>query len=95
MNPTAAGVVIIVALFVLLGTGMPIAFALGLAAISALLLTDGFNVFGVLAETMFAGIASLAFVAIPMFVLMGAAIATSPAGRDLYEALDRWLNRVP
>jgi tripartite ATP-independent transporter DctM subunit len=26
---------------------------------------------------------------------MGAAVAASPAGRDLYEALDRWLNRVP
>jgi tripartite ATP-independent transporter DctM subunit len=95
MNPTVAGIVIIGALFLLLGTGMPIAFALGLAAISALLLTEGFSVFDVLAETMFAGIANLAFVAIPMFVLMGAAIATSPAGRDLYEALDRWLNRVP
>src|SRR5690606_20121756 len=26
---------------------------------------------------------------------MGASVASSPAGRDLYEALDRWLNRVP
>lgn len=95
MNPASAGLLIIVVLLVLLSTGMPIAFALGLAAVSALLLTEGFDIFGVLAETMFAGIANLAFVAIPMFVLMGAAIATSPAGRDLYEALDRWLNRVP
>jgi tripartite ATP-independent transporter DctM subunit len=30
-----------------------------------------------------------------MFIVMGAAIAASPAGRDLYEALDRWLYRVP
>ena len=30
-----------------------------------------------------------------MFILMGAAVASSPAGKDLYEALDRWLNRVP
>ena len=44
---------------------------------------------------MFAGIANLAFVSIPMFVLMGAAVASSPAGKDLYEALDRWLCRVP
>ena len=27
--------------------------------------------------------------------MMGAAVASSPAGRDLYEALDRWLYRVP
>lgn len=95
MNPATAGLFIIAVLFILLATGMPIAFALGLAAVSALFLTEGLDVFGVLAETMFAGIANLAFVAIPMFVLMGAAVAISPAGRDLYEALDRWLNRVP
>src|SRR5258708_22580108 len=30
-----------------------------------------------------------------MFVMMGAAIGSSPAGKDLYEALDRWLYRLP
>jgi tripartite ATP-independent transporter DctM subunit len=74
---------------------MPIAFALGLAAISALFVNEGTSVFPILAETMFGGVANLAFVTIPMFVLMGAAVASSPAGKDLYEALDRWLNRVP
>ena len=95
MSPETSGALLLVVLLVLLFTGMPIAFALGLAAIAALLLSEGSAVFQILAETMFAGIADLAFVAIPMFVLMGAAVASSPAGKDLYEALDRWLNRVP
>jgi C4-dicarboxylate transporter, DctM subunit len=95
VSPEAAGTLLIVVLFVFLATGMPIAFALGLAAISALFFSEGSNVFGILAETMFGGVANLAFVTIPMFVLMGAAVASSPAGKDLYEALDRWLNRVP
>ena len=30
-----------------------------------------------------------------MFIAMGAAVASSPAGGDLYGALDRWLYRVP
>jgi tripartite ATP-independent transporter DctM subunit len=30
-----------------------------------------------------------------MFILMGGAVASSRAGADLYEALDRWLYRVP
>jgi len=30
-----------------------------------------------------------------MFVIMGAAVASSRAGSDLYEALSRWLHRVP
>lgn len=95
MSPTTSGLLIVVALFVFLGTGMPIAFALGLSAVGALVLSQGFGVFDVLAETMFAGIGNLAYVSIPMFVLMGAAVSASPAGRDLYAALDRWLNRVP
>jgi tripartite ATP-independent transporter DctM subunit len=95
MSPTASGLLIVFALFVFLGTGMPIAFALGLTALGALVLSSGFGIFDVVAETMFAGIGNLAYVSIPMFVLMGSAVSASPAGRDLYAALDRWLNRVP
>jgi len=95
MTPTLAGLLIIACLFVLLASGMPIAFALGLAAFVALLLQSGLDIFYVLGDTMFSGIANLAYVSIPMFVLMGAAVASSPAGSDLYTALDRWLNRVP
>ncbi|MDR4307984.1 TRAP transporter large permease [Chelatococcus sambhunathii] len=95
MSPTTSGLLLILALFALLATGMPIAFALGLAAVGALLLSGGTGMFYVLSETMFGGIANLAYVSIPMFVLMGAAVASSPAGGDLYASLDRWLNRVP
>ena len=95
MSPTISGLLLIAGLFMLLGTGMPIAFALGLAAVSALLLDGGVGMFYIMSETMYAGIANLAFVSIPMFVLMGAAVGSSPAGGDLYLALDRWLNRVP
>jgi len=95
MTPTLAGLMIIGCLFVLLASGMPIAFALGLAAFVALVLQSGLDIFFVLGDTMFSGIANLAYVSIPMFVLMGAAVASSPAGSDLYTALDRWLNRVP
>lgn len=95
MNVTVSGLLIICALFLLLATGMPIAFALGLAAFVALFLQDGLQIFYILGDTMFSGIANLAYVSIPMFVLMGAAVASSPAGADLYTSLDRWLNRVP
>jgi len=95
MNPTTSGLLIIAALFALLGTGMPIAFALGLAAFVALYLQSGLDIFYILGDTMFSGIANLAYVSIPMFVLMGAAVASSPAGSDLYTSLDRWLNRIP
>lgn len=95
MTPTLAGAAIIIGLCSLLATGMPIAFALGLAAIAGLFLDMGFDVIYVMAETMFAGIANLGYVAIPMFVLMGAIVAGTPAGGDLYKSLDRWLYKVP
>jgi tripartite ATP-independent transporter DctM subunit len=95
MSTLSAGLLLITSLFVLLGTGMPIAFALGLSAVAALVLQNGMPIFYILGDTMFSGIANLAYVSIPMFVLMGAAVASSPAGADLYTALDRWLNRVP
>lgn len=95
MTPTMAGILLICALFVFLGTGMPIAFALGLAAMGGLFMAMGPDVIGVVAETMFAGIGNLAFVSIPMFVLMGAIVAGTPAGADLYRALDRWMYKVP
>ncbi|WP_455274467.1 TRAP transporter large permease [Rhizobium herbae] len=95
MSPAFSGLMIILCLFVLLATGMPIAFALGLAAFVALYLQSGADIFFVLGDTMFSGIANLAYVSIPMFVLMGAAVASSPAGSDLYTSLDRWLNRIP
>ncbi len=95
MSPTVSGLMIVACLFVLLATGMPIAFALGLAAFAALYMQSGAGIFYVLGDTMFSGIANLAYVSIPMFVLMGAAVASSPAGSDLYTSLDRWLNRIP
>jgi C4-dicarboxylate transporter, DctM subunit len=94
MSPTVSGLMIVGCLFALLATGMPIAFALGLAAF-AVYMQSGAAIFYVLGDTMFSGIANLAYVSIPMFVLMGAAVASSPAGSDLYTSLDRWLNRIP
>jgi len=95
MGPLEIGLLVLLALLVLLSTGMPIAFALGAVSVGTLYLTEGANSISILGETFFGGLNSFALVSIPMFILMGAAVASSPAGKDLYEALDRWLNRVP
>ena len=95
MSPLVMGSIVLVALLALLATGMPIAFALGFVSVAALLLTEGAGSLDILGETFFGGLNSFGLVSIPMFILMGAAVASSPAGKDLYEALDRWLTRVP
>lgn len=95
MTPALSAIILISGLCLLLVTGMPIAFALGLAAVLGIFLSMGIDTVYVLAETMFAGIGNLAYVAIPMFVMMGALVAGTPAGSELYRSLDRWLYKVP
>ena len=95
MSPLEIGILIGITTIVILATGIPVAFGLGLTAIGFLVAFEGFDSLDILAETFFSGISEFSLVSIPMFIVMGAAIASSPAGRDLYEALDRWLHRVP
>jgi len=87
-------VVLVVTLLMLL-SGIPVAFGLGAISIVFLLLFQGFDALHVVAETFWSGLDEFTLVAIPMFVMMGAAIGSTPAGKDLYEALDRWLYRLP
>ena len=79
----------------MLVSGIPVAFGLGAIAIVFLVIFQGFDSLHVVAETFWSGLDEFTLVAIPMFVMMGAAIGSSPAGKDLYEALDRWLYRLP
>lgn len=95
MSPIEIGILIGIVTILILLTGIPIAFGLGVVAAGFLVVFDGFSSLGIFAETFLAGISEFGLVAIPMFILMGAAVAASPAGRDLYEALDRWLTQVP
>jgi tripartite ATP-independent transporter DctM subunit len=95
MTPLVSGLLVMTALLACLAVGTPIAFALGFVSVMTLLVVEGWDSISILGETFFGGLASFGLVSIPMFILMGAAVASSPAGKDLYEALDRWLNRVP
>jgi tripartite ATP-independent transporter DctM subunit len=95
VSPLAIGALIGVTTILILASGVPVAFGLGAVAIGFLIVFDGFDSLDILAETFFAGLAEFTLVSIPMFILMGAAVANSPAGKDLYDALDRWLHRVP
>lgn len=95
MSPLALGALIGLATLLVLATGTPVAFALGIVALGFLLAVDGTAALANLADTLFAGLNDFTLVSIPMFVLMGAAVAASRAGADLYEAMARWLWRVP
>lgn len=95
MDPLHIGILISIVTILVLSSGIPVAFGLGLVSVGFLVAFEGIDSMKILAETFFAGIAEFSLVSIPMFIVMGAAVASSPAGKDLYEALDRWLHRVP
>lgn len=95
MSPLLIGLLIFAVTTLILATGMPIAFALGAVALAFMMIFDGWNSVHFVPETIFAGLNDFTLVSLPMFVIMGAAVAGSRAGSDLYEALSRWLYKVP
>ncbi len=95
MSPTTQGVLVLILTLMMLLSGVPVAFGLGIMSIAFLVFFQGFDALHVVAEMLYSGLHDFTLVSIPMFVMMGAAIGASPAGKDLYEALDRWLYRVP
>src|SRR3569833_191636 len=95
MSPTRQGGIVLGGTLRMLVSGIPVALGLGAIAVAFLVMFQGFDAIHVVAETFWSGLDEFTLVAIPMFVMMGAAIGSSPAGKDLYEALDRWLYRLP
>lgn len=95
MDPITLGIIVATALILLMAIGTPIAFALGGVSLLALVYERGLPELVYFGETFFDRIAEFGFVAIPMFILMGAAVASSPTGRDLYRSLDLWMGRLP
>ncbi|MBS0123571.1 TRAP transporter large permease [Thetidibacter halocola] len=95
MDPLVLGA--LVALFTILVLFSGISVAAGLLVVSAgfLIVFDGLRSLSLMPEIFFGKLDNFALLSIPMFIIMGASIASTRAGADLYEALERWLTRVP
>lgn len=80
--------------FVVLVSGIPIWAGLaGVAMLFALVFSP--NTLPTLPYVLYGSMDSFALLAIPLFILLSAPIAESKASRDLYEALHKWLYKVP
>jgi tripartite ATP-independent transporter DctM subunit len=95
MSPLWIGILVFAVTLLVLATGLPIAFGLGAVALLFMVVFDGWQSVNFLPETIFSGLNDFTLVSLPMFVIMGAAVASSRAGSDLYEALARLLHKVP
>src|SRR5690349_4619862 len=95
MNELQIGLAIVLVTCVVLFSGFPIAWGLALVSIAFLVVFKGPSSLAVVATQFMDELNSFALLTIPLFVLLGAAIGTTAAGRDIYESLYRWLARVP
>ncbi len=83
-------------LLVLLFSGLPVAFSLGLGGVAGMVLFMGGE--GALAQLPIIGYKSLddfVLVSIPLYILMSQVLLTGKVGNDLFELANKWLRHLP
>src|SRR3982075_1471560 len=80
---------------VVMFSGMPIAFALGAVATLFMIVFMPASSVDTITQNVYEEMASITLLSIPLFILKGAAIGKSPAGKDLYSAIHTWLHKLP
>src|SRR3989442_15905741 len=91
MDSTLLSVLILVFMFVLLFSGMPIGFAMGLSAfIGTLLLIDAHAALALLGQTAYETALTYNLSVVPMFVLMGYIAGEARLSESLYRACNAW-----
>ena len=95
MDPVLLGIVVAVVTTLVLFSGIAIGMGLLVVSIGFLFAFSGMRDLSLVPELFFGKLDSFALLSIPMFILMGGAVASSRAGPDLFLALDRWMTRVP
>ncbi len=95
MDPLVLGAIVALFTVIVLFSGVSVAAGLLIVSAGFLIVFDGFGSMELMPEIFFGKLDNFALLSIPMFIIMGAAISSTRAGADLYEALERWLTRVP
>ncbi len=95
MTELQIGVVLLIVTVMMLCSGVSIAFGLISVSVAFLAIFDGSQALAAIPHILMGELSSFALLAVPMFVILGAAIGSSRAGTDIYESLYRWLAPVP
>ncbi len=91
----AAGVVMIGVLITIMLTGLPIAFALALVGIIAIVTFVPFKAGSVIAAMMWNTSNSFILSSLPLFIFMGEILVQSEVASVIYDAASRWVSRIP
>ncbi|MDD5008143.1 MAG: TRAP transporter large permease [Syntrophorhabdaceae bacterium] len=89
------GLIVVCITLLFLLSGMPLVFAFGISGLICGMLLGGTGAVTMLAQVIYHSVDSFELLTIPLFVFMGVVITVAPSGRDLYEAIHRFLYRVP
>src|SRR5438477_5595773 len=95
MSVLALGLLFGAVTLIVMFSGMPIAFSLGFVAMSFMAAFMPGSALDTVTQSVYEEMASITLLSIPLFILKGAAIGRSNAGRDLYSAMHAWMQRVP
>jgi C4-dicarboxylate transporter, DctM subunit len=95
MTTLSIGLLYGAATLIVMFSGMPIAFALGAVATLFMIAFMPSASVDTITQNVYEEMASITLLSIPLFILKGAAIGRSPAGKDLYGALHAWMYRIP
>jgi C4-dicarboxylate transporter, DctM subunit len=95
MNVAQIGLLYGGATLIVMFSGMPIAFALGSVATVFMIFFMPPSALDTVTQNVYEEMSAITLLSIPLFILKGAAIGRSPAGRDLYSALHVWMSRLP
>ena len=92
----------IIYLFIIIGVllsallvGMPVGFALGGITLFGLTMFVGQTTLPALANITWGAVNEFVLTAVPLFLLMSEVISFTGMGKDVYEALEKWLGRLP
>ncbi|HUT69863.1 MAG TPA: TRAP transporter large permease subunit [Desulfatiglandales bacterium] len=81
-------------IFLLLAMGLPIAFVLGSIAVAVTYFLYGHNALITIVFSTFSMMWQILFIAIPLFIFMGAVLEKSGIAEGLYEAMHRWAGSI-
>jgi len=96
MDPLTIGWICIFAMFVLLPTGVPIAFIMLAVGMVGYVVLEGIApALGTLRMVPFSEVATYSFTVIPLFILMGHVAYNSGLAADLLMLARTWLGRIP
>jgi len=95
MSVLAVGLIFTAVTLIVMFSGVPIAFALGAVASVFMVCFMPASALDTVTQNVYEEMSSITLLAIPLFILKGAAIGKSRAGQDLYAAMHVWMGRVP